>query len=379
MRRIINIMTEKRSSEIGLIKVDSSSENLFNELNNFIKNSDDKIIEVIDSSISDIVLTIEWGSTEEGGQKDTVLSFHTNQQLDSDVKFLKIQEVCFCNSIYKNCYFIKIKKNIFNDDLCTFLIYELVRGEVFTKFKTALLQSEELLELITSNNDSLAKLLGLMGELIFLNHIIEEFDNFSKLKDIWFGYTRSSRDFLINKVGVEVKTTTTSFSNHYISSLSQVSPKKYLEGTNNDEKHLFLLSISLIPKFTSSEYTSDELNENLVSINILYKKISEKLKDKFKHEFLELVAQYLGIELQHFEKAMLTNHIYDQRYSIRYIRFYDLLDFENIKIPRLENLIEFNNIDLSSVKFSIFLKEKLSETNPFGIEDYKNKYLEIEP
>lgn len=107
---------------------------------------------------------------------------------------------------------------------------------------------EPIIELALEKKESANKLIfGLLGELILLERLLLAVDKFPELRknvlDMWFGYLPYSRDFVVGKNAIEVKTTSGYESSHFIHGLNQIEPRSI---TNGDlEEDVYILSFGL--------------------------------------------------------------------------------------------------------------------------------------
>ncbi len=128
-------------------------------------------------------------------------------------------------------------------------------------------------------------LLGLVGELLVLDLLLDAFAGRSEHASpetvgLWKGHSRSSRDFRLNRLGLEVKTTGRPTSHHHIGSLDQVEART-LDGENVEALHL--VSIGL---------REDAAATSRFSVAGLTDSILSKLGGKDKDRFLDQLRQY---------------------------------------------------------------------------------------
>jgi hypothetical protein len=198
-------------------------------------------------------------------------------------------------------------------------------------------------------------LVGLAGELSVLAALTAAAADPSAVVDSWAGSVPSSRDFQLGPIGVEVKTTTGSQSEHHIQGFHQVELGLSVGGV--PETHLFLLSIGIRwQSLGSPGRTVPDL------VDAVLARLPEK---DAAAAFLDKVKQYGGdasVGYDHVEHARSTR--FQQPFQVVFERLYDLAD-DRIKILRSEQLDEATHVDADSVSFRVRLPARVQgDVNP---------------
>ena len=350
------------------------NEDEFDQLSSCINGMVGGIMRIQFNNTSKTIVTVLKG--ENFGNKSSIeLFFHTHNELDSStlskIPNLRRYGSCHCLEMfgieYHNCYTLSIASEGIQGDVASFIIYELYKNDIENAINPAFVKCASLIKMLTEDNSTgLSKVLGLVGELYFLNEVLE-IDATLDVAKIWYGYEKSNRDFNIKNFGIEVKTTTSPDAKHYISSLKQVTPCNNDSEVGGVERGLFLLSLSFIPY--SSEVT--QLSNRNITLYSLYSLINA-IKSKITSEtslniFLKNVQTYLNMKNTQediFMANLKDDRLLSMNFRLRHSRFYDMYDFENIKIFRDGHLSEYPHLDQSSLKFTINFPERITPDNP---------------
>jgi hypothetical protein len=243
------------------------------------------------------------------------------------------------------------------DQVAAFICAELQISGVDDDPEDAFRRSQELIEfaLARGGEDSNA-LLGLCGEMLFLDALVRERPDLAKraLLQAWAGFEPSSRDFQLGPVGVEVKTTAKSLSEHHIQGPHQTEVGLSVGGV--PETKLFLLSIGLLwqPTSQSDGFTLPSLVLGL----------ADRLTPSDRDIFLARVRGYGGTSAWSFDlSAQGVQGELGRPFTTRFVRLYDLSD-SRIRLPRSE---ELNAMDLvpESLRYRIRLPDQVTGTvNP---------------
>ena len=200
-----------------------------------------------------------------------------------------------------------------------------------------------------------------MGELITLRALMAAApDLAAELVQGWDGHARATRDFQLAGVGLEVKTTTGLESTHHLAGLRQVE----VGHPNGDveEAAYFLLSIG-IERVPADEGRDDDLtlpglvDDLLAQLDELFgdtevgASARGSLLDKVQADGTDA-----GVAYNH--SAMRDRVIYQQPWRERFARCYDMSD-RAIRLPRSDDLVDFTDLDLDSVSFSVTLPPKV--------------------
>lgn len=204
-----------------------------------------------------------------------------------------------------------------------------------------------------------AALTGLAGELLTLAALIRASDGPAEATlDSWQGWGRSSRDFQLGPVGLEVKTTTTSASRHHIQGWYQVECGIAADGTV--ETSLYLLSIGI-------QWLNDESRG--ASIETLTQEVLASLPAHRHQGFVDCVRTYSGLKLEIDGEGRAGQTSLRRPFISTFERLYDMQD-ERIQVPRASDFAAFGDLVSDSVSFEIELPERVrGDRNPGRMKD----------
>ena len=200
-------------------------------------------------------------------------------------------------------------------------------------------------------------LLGLIGELAFLNALLRSAAAASRddVLNAWTGSGHSTRDFQLGVVGIEVKATTGSSSNHFIHGLGQVELGESVNG--EPETSLFLLSLGIRWLDTpTGGYSLPELVET----------IAGQLSDLTARQILlDRIRQYGGdAALGYDHRSDRHKPIFQRRFELKFERLYDLTD-PAIRILRRPTIQGLDHMNGDSISFRVELPDQIrGEVNP---------------
>lgn len=210
---------------------------------------------------------------------------------------------------------------------------------------------------------------GLVGELIVLKGLLEHSTSEtmkSKWVDSWTGYTKTSRDFLGEKIAIEVKTTTQVGSRHKMSNLNQTSLKDTEGGTI---EKLLLASVSI--DRTMGDLTLPQVVDEI--LDLFPSDVDASL-------FLNRVTSYGGSSGPLYIHGVHRDfEAYRQStFCVNFIRIYDLGD-HRILIPRKSTFEGLDHLDVSTLSFVIELPDVVGfePNNPIGLENIVNDYSHL--
>lgn len=175
-------------------------------------------------------------------------------------------------------------------------------------------------------------ILGLLGELLVLDYGLAALDQIPQGRrpdrcSLWRGHTYQARDFVLNRLALEVKTTTGPSSRHHISNLDQVEART-LDGGHTEE--LYLVSVGLAEEAAGS---------SRFSIAQLTNRIMGRLDDAEASRFLEQLEQYGPEDCGGYKHALMADwEPYVRRYRLTFQpRIYDISDV-NLRLIRRSDL-----------------------------------------
>lgn len=200
-----------------------------------------------------------------------------------------------------------------------------------------------------------AVLTGLAGELLLLTSLMREpaAPSPETVLDAWQGWDRSTRDFQLGPVGVEVKATTTTVSRHHIQGWYQVERGVAADGGVETRLYLLSLGIQWLPESANGHTIEKLVHQVLAAV------------PGHRHDaFLDAVRNYAGGRLD------IDAHGAPGRKGTRrpfvpiFERLYDLVD-ERIHILESQDLAAFGNVVTDSVHFEIQLPDSVrGDRNP---------------
>lgn len=226
--------------------------------------------------------------------------------------------------------------------------YELDRDEAFQRTEPLIALA---LEQARVEN---AALTGLAGELLTLASIIRLRPESSEFfLDAWQGWTRSSRDFQLGSLGIEVKTSTTSASRHHIQGWYQLERGVAADGTVETDLHLLSIGIQWL-----------STNSSGATVQSLVKEIASALPAPRRPGFVAAVRGYGGVGFFIDEDGTAGQVSLRRPFLSTYERMYDLQD-ERIRLPRSVDFAHFTDLVSDSVSFEIELPERVrGDRNP---------------
>ena len=208
-------------------------------------------------------------------------------------------------------------------------------------------------------------ILGLIGEIRFLNILLSQTSTAAAMAAVmesWGGHRRQSRDFTARRVAVEVKTTIRAGSEHHVSSLAQVDPRRDSSGVPLET--LFLLSIGLVPPSDPDDPAATislprSVDESLAQLG---PNTSPTQRNGLQTLLLERLRAYGGSEYEH--DSMRSWPAYSARYSLAFMRLYDLQD-PNVHVLRRADALAHDAVQVDSISYDVHLPERITgDLNP---------------
>ncbi|WP_146847677.1 PD-(D/E)XK motif protein [Cellulomonas terrae] len=215
-----------------------------------------------------------------------------------------------------------------------------------------------------------AALTGLAGELLALASLIRlEPGSSEAFLDSWQGWTRSSRDFQLGPLGLEVKTSTTSASRHHVQGWYQVECGVAADGAVETGLHLLSIGIRWLP-----------IDGPGTTLESLVQEIVGALPAQRRQDFVGGVRGYGGLNLAIEDNGAAAQASLRRPFISTYERLYDLQD-ERIRLPRSDDFALFTNLVSDSVTFEIELPERVrGDRNPVvGLAASLSALLAISP
>jgi hypothetical protein len=247
------------------------------------------------------------------------------------------------------------------DQVVAFICTELLRNGADADLGRAFARAEPIIELsIEQLQMSSDAVLGLAGELLLLDALCRNSDpdRVDEIVNSWDGWRRSSRDFSLNSVGVEVKTTRRDTSSHMMQGVHQVELADGEDG-GATETGLVLVSIGLRPA---------EAGDDSFTIPQLVERITARLVDPahqdLADDFLAHVAEYgswSGLGYDH--RSMSGDPTFVLPYVTKFFRGYNMAD-PAIEVLRRDDIASHHHVDVGSVRFRVDLPLAVSADNP---------------
>ena len=241
------------------------------------------------------------------------------------------------------------------DAVAATIIVELVRHGVASDLQAAFTRTEPLISMSLSGLDvQEAVITGLAGELLFLRllrHLPELSP--SKVLAMWKGHRRSSRDFQIKDLGVEVKTSITGESRHHIQGWYQVEAGVPAEpGLHETDLRLLSVGIQWLPKGVAGQSVADLVKENREGLTA----------DEWRG-FLTDVRGYGGGEIAIDENGDAVDEALARPFQEGFVRLYDLAD-PRVRLLTQGDLDDKPHVVTDSVSFEILLPKVVTSGNP---------------
>jgi len=242
------------------------------------------------------------------------------------------------------------------DGFAAFVCAELVENGLEQDRDSAFAVSEPVIAMaLRRAGISDQALVGLAGELSVLAALTAAATDPAAIVECWAGSVPSSRDFQLGPVGVEVKTTTGSQSEHHIQGFHQIELGVSVGGV--PETHLFLLSVGIRWLAVGSQGRT---------IPDLVDAVLARVPDTdAATAFVAKVKQYGGdasVGYDHAEHSQSTR--FRQPFQMVFERLYDLAD-DRIKLLRSTQLDEATHVDADSVSFRVRLPPRVQgDVNP---------------
>jgi len=251
------------------------------------------------------------------------------------------------------------------NSVAAFVCIELLRADVINDIDKSFKKTEPLIALTLERllmADSF--LMGLCGELLLFKEMLQisPLEVRHQLVQSWYGSSRSSRDFQISTVGVEIKTTSGSSSSHYVSGVNQCELGHGVNGQFEDG--LIFVSLGVVESEDEAIHT--------FSLPQLVGEIVEMLRHSYNMnpeiavlDFLSKVAAY-GVDgdLGYEHETMKSRERFQKKYSLTFCRGYDMTD-PGVQILSSDDVRARPNVELDSLRFRVNLPASVTgDLNP---------------
>lgn len=254
------------------------------------------------------------------------------------------------------------------DAVAAFLCAHLIENGASNNVQRGFTQSEPVIALALERSRMQEEsLIGLIGELLVLRALLVRWPAYTPaVLGSWYGYMRSTRDFQVGTVGIEIKTTRGHRSRHHIHGLRQIEPGH--TPTGGFETNLFVTSIGL------EAVDSSDANPGSWTLPLLVDAIIEHTTNNSANatqatalveDFLIAIQQYglnSGWGYDHHDAQQRL--IYAQAWQTVFTRSYRMGD-PAIAVPHTTDCSRYTAVDLDSLTFVIDLPNQITgDSNP---------------
>jgi hypothetical protein len=253
------------------------------------------------------------------------------------------------------------------EQVAAFLTTELIRNGAVDDVARAFAQTEPLIELAIEDlllaNEAFV---GLCGEMLVLHALLRTVgdEQVDRVVSGWKGFRATARDFQLQDVGVEVKTTTGSASSHLFSGVHQLEVGHGVDGV--DEVAYFLVSLGL-------EWPDEPIDQsNATSLPQLVDAVIRRLNEALgpsaaviADELVARITQYGGpTKVGYDHRTMREGARFSRPFRVGFARGYDLADGA-IRLLTTDDLRARPFIDTDSVRLRVNLPRQVrGDVNP---------------
>ena len=212
------------------------------------------------------------------------------------VEIFPVETDDFCElNIYLLDNDLKDIFSLFIQNILEDIAESVTENEAVTKTLNVISKWKKLFAKINFNGLSIEQQKGLIGESLFINHLLDHQKSSSTILNGWTGPDFEDKDFVFGATGIEIKLTSSKYPKLKITNEGQ------LDAQNLNELFLIL-------------YTVEDVKENGFTLNSLIDQIQEKLSAnidelKFFNERLMLLG-YFEDDKEHYNKMYSLKKIY---------------------------------------------------------------------
>lgn len=243
------------------------------------------------------------------------------------------------------------------DALFAAVMVELLRRGIDVDAQKAFAATERLIAMaFRDGGRNVNSATGLAAELLLLNELVKSRRvSGDEIIGVWKGHSRSSRDFVIGDVGVEVKATMQGISRHHIQGWYQVEPG-VCEGDATFESRLFLLSVGIewLPMGVEG-----------CTVEGVLKGLRAELPRCIWEELVQLACRYCGENFVFDENGVKSEEAFRRPFQVGFVRMYDL-SHDRIDLLRSADVHKHAHVVGDSVSFDIVLPEFIDGANPIS-------------
>lgn len=247
--------------------------------------------------------------------------------------------------------------------LCTYLLDNRADDDPQAGFT----RSEPVLEIAFERSRVQGEaLIGLCGELLVLRALLDRRpERAEEIFQSWEGYGPSARDFHLQTVGLEIKTTRGPQSRHHIQGTRQVEMGHGKDGF--PETALYLVSIGV-------EASEDDDTGQAWSLPGLIDSILDRAEDALastaaaatlSDRFLGHVREYGSGFGEGYDHREMRHHVlFGTRFRTTFVRAYDMAD-SAITVLRKHDLLSYAMVAPESVEYEVVLPDVVhGDVNP---------------
>lgn len=212
------------------------------------------------------------------------------------VEIFPVETDDFCElNIYLLDNDLKDIFSLFIQNILEDIAESVTENEAVTKTLNVISKWKKLFDKINFNGLSIEQQKGLIGELLFINHLLDHQKSSSTILNAWTGPDFEDKDFVFGAAGIEIKLTSSKYPKLKITNEGQ------LDAQNLNELFLIL-------------YTVEDVKENGFTLNSLIDQTQQKLSAnidelKFFNERLMLLG-YFEDNKEHYNKMYSLKKTY---------------------------------------------------------------------
>ena len=212
------------------------------------------------------------------------------------VEIFPVETDDFCElNIYLLDNDLKDIFSLFIQNILEDIAESVTENEAVTKTLNVISKWKKLFDKINFNGLSIEQQKGLIGESLFINHLLDHQKSSSTILNGWTGPDFEDKDFVFGATGIEIKLTSSKYPKLKITNEGQ------LDAQNLNELFLIL-------------YTVEDVKENGFTLNSLIGQTQQKLSSnidelKFFNERLMLLG-YFEDDKEHYNKMYSLKKIY---------------------------------------------------------------------
>lgn len=236
------------------------------------------------------------------GQHLYIMSISKNVEIPElkNYRFKGVEIFCIDvgNEIELNIYLLENElKDIFSlfiQNILEEILESITENEALNKSLNVISKWKKLFDKINFNGLSSEQQKGLIGELLFINWLLDNQKSPQIILNAWTGSDFEDKDFVFGSTGIEIKLTSSKYPK------LKITNERQLDTQNLNELFLIL-------------YVTEEVKENGFSLNSLIEEIREKISTnleelKFFNEKLLLIG-YFDNDAEHYNKIYSLKNI----------------------------------------------------------------------